>query len=106
MKNKFDHFSLSSSSIKQKLRVAFQLMSILPILVCIYLVSNYILPKFGFKIDVIVTVLVSIIVSVIGFLVIKEIFDRLASVYKEAKMIAAGDVNRKLNIEYGDEVMS
>jgi diguanylate cyclase (GGDEF)-like protein len=104
MKNKLDRFSLNSRTIKQKLAVAFQLMSILPLLVCVYLVSNYILPKFGYKIDVIATVLISIFVSLIGLLVIKDIFDRLASVHKDAKMIAAGDINRKLNTEYSDEV--
>jgi nitrate/nitrite-specific signal transduction histidine kinase len=104
MKNKLERFFLSSYTINQKLAVAFQLMSILPFLVCVYLVSNYILPKFGLKIDVIVTVLISMLVSIVGLLVIKEIFDRLTSMSKEAKMIAAGDINKKLTTAYGDEV--
>lgn len=104
MKNKLSRFSLDSCSIGQKLVVAFQLMSIFPLLVCMYLVANYILPEFGFKIDVIVLVVISIFIALIGFLLIKEISDRMASLAKEAKLIAAGDINRKLAVTRGDEI--
>lgn len=104
MENKFDRFSLNSRTIRQKLMVAFQLMSILPFLVCVYLVSNYILPKIGLKVDIVVSLVVSIFVALVGLLVIKEVFDRLTSVATQAKSIAAGDINRKLSIEHNDEV--
>lgn len=104
MNKKIDRFSLSSGTIKQKLIIAFQLMSILPFLVCVYLVSSYILPKFGFKIDVIASLVISAFVVAIGFLVIKEIFDRLSAVTTEAKVIAAGDINRRLEVQNNDEV--
>jgi diguanylate cyclase (GGDEF)-like protein len=84
--------------------IAFQLMSILPFLVCAYLVSNYILPKFGFKIDILASLLISIFVAVVGFLVIKEVFDRLTLMTKQAKVIATGDINHKLEIHNNDEV--
>ena len=101
---KIDRFSISSGSIRRKLIIAFELMSILPFLVCSYLVSNYILPKFGLKIDVIASLIISIFVAVIGLLVVKEIFDRLTAVTSEAKVIAAGDLNRRLEIQTSDEV--
>lgn len=104
MNKKIDRFSLNSRTIKQKLMVAFQLMSILPFLVCAYLVSNYILPKFGFKIDIIAVLILSVFVALIGLLVIKEIFDRLSTVTTEAKVIAAGDINRELKVQNNDEV--
>ncbi len=104
MPKKIDRFSLNSRTIKQKLIVAFQLMSILPFLVCAYLVSNYILPKFGFKIDILASLVVSMFVAVVGLLVIKEVFDRLASMAKEARVIASGDISRKLEVEHNDEV--
>jgi len=104
MEKKIDRFSLNSRTIKQKLIVAFQLMSILPFLVCVYLVSNYILPKFGLKVDIVVSLIVSIFVAVVGLLVVKEIFDRLTSVATQAKSIAAGDINRELEVDHDDEV--
>lgn len=104
MDKKIDRLSLSSRTIKQKLMIAFQLMSILPLLVSAYLVSNYILPKFGFKIDIIASLAISVFVAVIGLLVIKEVFDRLSAVAAEARVIAAGDINRKLDVQDSDEV--
>jgi len=104
MNKKIDRFSISSRTIKQKLIIAFQLMSILPFLVCAYLVSNYILPKFGFKIDILASLAVSLFVAVVGLLVIKEVFDRLISMAKEAQVIASGDISRKVEVEHNDEV--
>ncbi len=94
---------LSARGLKYKLKIAFYLMSILPLLVCIYLVSNYILPQFGFKADITASVILSIIIAVIGFMVIKEVFDRVLSVTSDAKLIAAGDLNRKVGAVSGEE---
>lgn len=96
--------SFASKSLKYKLKIAFYLMSVLPLLVCFYLVSNYILPKAGFKLDVAASVFVSVIIAIIGFWVIKEVFDRIYSVSNAAKMIAAGDINQHVEIDRTDEV--
>jgi diguanylate cyclase (GGDEF)-like protein len=96
--------SLVSYSLKRKLIISFSLMSILPLLTCIYLVSNYILPKTGLKADIVATLLISTFIAVMGFFVVKEIFDRIVSVSTEAKLIAAGDISRKLEITHPDEV--
>jgi len=94
--------SLAARGLKYKLKIAFYLMSILPLLVCIYLVSNYILPQVGLKLDIAAAVVLSIIIAVIGFLVIKEVFDRVLSVTTDAKLIAAGDLNRKVGSIAGE----
>ena len=104
MDNKLNRFSLNSRTLKQKLMVAFQLMSILPFLVCVYLLSVYIFPKSGVTLEIIVYLAVSVLLAVVGFLVIKEVFDRLTSVATEAKFIAAGDLSRKLKVRHSDEV--
>ncbi|MBU4346111.1 MAG: diguanylate cyclase [Candidatus Omnitrophica bacterium] len=98
------NISLAAQGLKYKLKVSFYLMSILPLLVCIYLVANYILPYLGFQLDIVLSILISIFISIIGFLLIKEVFDRILSVSNEAKLIAAGDINRKLEITPADEV--
>lgn len=96
--------SLASRSLRYKLKVSFSLMSILPLLVCIYLVSNYILPQVGLQLDVGASILISIFIAAIGFWLIKEVFDRILSVTTEAKLIAAGDVSRRLDVKETDEV--
>ncbi len=96
--------SLFSQGLNYKLRIAVYLMTILPLLVCLYLVSTYILPNVGVKIDVVVSIVVSIFIAAIGFFLIKEVFDRILSVTSAAKLIAAGDVNCKVETQYKDEV--
>ena len=104
MPKNLNYLSLASRGLRYKLKISFYLMSILPLLVCIYLVSNYILPKTGLKIDVAAAILISVFIAVIGFYVIKEVFDRIVSVSSEAKMMAAGDITRTLEVEHEDEV--
>lgn len=104
MDNKPNRFSLNSRTVKQKLMVAFQLMSILPFLVCVYLLSTYVFQKSKARPDITVYLAVSAFLAIVGFLVIKEVFDRLILIANEAKIIVAGDMNRKLKVQRGDEV--
>jgi diguanylate cyclase (GGDEF)-like protein len=104
MDKKINPLSLNSCTVKQKLIIAFQLMTILPFLVCLYLISNYIVPKGGLNMDIVSTLVVSILIAIAGLLVIKEVFDRLTSVATEGKIIAKGDIDRKLEVEHNDEV--
>lgn len=98
------NISLTSRGLKYKLNIAFYLMSVLPLLVCIYLVSNYVLPHAGFKLDITASILISALIALAGFYVVKEVFDRIVSVSEDAKLIVAGDINRKVEIGYRDEI--
>ncbi|MCX5700939.1 MAG: diguanylate cyclase [Candidatus Omnitrophica bacterium] len=96
---------ISSKGLNYKLKIAFSLMSVLPVLVCVYLVSHYILPQVGLKPDIAVSIFLSIFIATIGFFLIKEVFDRFMSISSEAKMMAAGDYHRDLEeINRDDEV--
>ena len=99
-----NYLSSNSRTLKQKLKVSFQLMFIIPFLACVFIFSVYIFPKFGIKLDIVVYLIISAFLAIIGYLVIKEIFDRLASVTAEAKFIAAGDISRSLKVQQSDEV--
>jgi diguanylate cyclase (GGDEF)-like protein len=103
MKKKTDA-SLSSQSLGNKLRVAFSLMSILPLLVSFYLVANYIIPRAGWKFDIVIFMTISILIAFSGFFVIKEVIDRVVSVSGQVKMIAAGDMDRKVDVKLKDEI--
>jgi len=104
MNNEIKNLSLAGRSLKYKLKISFYLMSILPLLVSAYLISTYIFPRVGLRFDVAASMAISVFIAVIGFLVIKEGFDRIVSVTSEAKLIAAGDLNRKVESEHPDEV--
>jgi len=96
--------SLSSGGLKYKLKISFALMSILPLLVCVYLISHYMLPQVGLRIDIITFIVISVIIACIGFYVVKEVFDRILSVTNSAKLIASGDYYHNLEVLEGDEV--
>jgi len=97
---------LSAGSLQYKLRIAFCLMSILPLLVSVFFVSNYILPKAGFKLDITIaiSIVVSVFISIVGFFVVKEVFDRVVSISSDAKMIVQGDTSRIIETGKDDEV--
>ncbi|PIP19572.1 MAG: hypothetical protein COT38_04855 [Candidatus Omnitrophica bacterium CG08_land_8_20_14_0_20_41_16] len=98
------NISLSSRGLKHKLMISAALMSVLPLLICTYFVSQYILPRVGLKIDIIASLLISVFISAIGFFVAKEVFDRVLSVTSDAKIIAAGDLTHRLGAFGEDEV--
>lgn len=104
MDNGIRKLSLASRGLKYKLKISFYLMSILPLLVSIYLISYYILPQSGLKLHIAASMLVSIFIALIGFFLIKGVFDRIVSVTSEARLIAAGDISRKLKVKDTDEV--
>jgi len=103
MKENKNSFSVSRG-LSYKLRLAFYLMSVLPLLASIYLASNYILPQTGPRLDVILTIIISCFIATLGLLVIKSVFDRIRSISSEARLIAAGDITRRLDIAHEDEV--
>jgi len=96
--------SLTSRGLKYKLKISFALMSILPLLVCVYLISHYMLPQVGLRIDIITFIAISIFIALIGFYVVKEVFDRILSITNGAKIIASGDYEHNLEVLRGDEV--
>ncbi|MDD3988319.1 MAG: diguanylate cyclase [Candidatus Omnitrophica bacterium] len=96
--------SLSSRGLKHKLMISAALMSVLPLLVSSYIVSTYVLPRIGLKIDILLALFISIVIAAIGFFVTKEVFDRVLTVTSDAKLIADGDLSHRLSIESDDEV--
>ena len=90
--------------LRYKLRLSLYLMSVLPILVAVYIVSNHILPHNTLKLEIFISLLISIFIAILGFVIIKRVFDRILSMASEAKRIAAGDVDRRLHTAEVDEV--
>ena len=96
--------SLMSQGLKPKLRVAFALMCVVPLLVSFYLLFNYILPVVGFQIDVVASLLISAFLAGIGFFIVKEIFDRILSVSSDAQSLALGNITKRAEVKSLDEV--
>lgn len=79
-------------------------MLVLPLLISIYLISNYILPQIGLKIHIAILVIVDILIAIGGFLVIREVIGRVISMSSEAKLISEGNLDHRIAVTYKDEV--
>ena len=104
MRKKKVNFSFKSSGIHCKLRVAFCLMSVLPLLVTLYIASTYIFPRVGFKADVTLALLTIIFIIIIGFFILREIFSRIQAASENARLLAKGDWAGKIETGPADEV--
>jgi diguanylate cyclase (GGDEF)-like protein len=66
-------------SLKDKLKVSFYLTVVLPLLVCVYLVSDYILPIIGVSAYVTALVFLNIFIAMAGFALIQEAFCQMVT---------------------------
>lgn len=100
-------FSLVNRGVRYKLRIAFSLMSIIPLLVCIYLFFVYFpyVVKIPFSnLQIYLSVFVSIIIAFIGFFVAKQIVDPIIEISSEARSIAKGEYDREIQVTREDEI--
>jgi diguanylate cyclase (GGDEF)-like protein len=79
-------------------------MSVIPLLVCVYLASNYIFPNIPNIGNISIIIVIGIIIALIGFRLTKEIIDPVIRIASEAKIIAEGDLERRIELEREDEI--
>ena len=90
--------------LRYKLLLVFSLMSIIPLLACIYVISIYVVPQVSAGMSVILIVLTSIIIALLGFFMAKSLLvDPIINMAIEAKMIAGGHYGRNLSVSTADE---
>jgi diguanylate cyclase (GGDEF)-like protein len=87
IKNNKD-LSLESKGLRYKLKISFYLMSVLPLLVAIYLVSNYTFPSPGLKLEVIVVIISSIFIVASGFYIIWGVVAKVLSLALENDLLS------------------
>ena len=105
----FKNLSLVPKGLKYKTMIAFSLMSLIPLLVCVWLVTSYIFPNInlfhGLSLGNISFILViCIIISMLGLYITKEMIDPVIKIASDAKEIADGDVDRIIDIQREDEI--
>jgi diguanylate cyclase (GGDEF)-like protein len=101
--NDTNKFSINSKNLRYKLRIAFFLTLILPLLICMYLIFNYIAPN-GVGIGVLTLITLSVIIGISGFLIIRDVILRVVNISSDVKLIVAGDMNRTIRQQQKDEV--
>lgn len=102
--NNRKRLSLNGYGLKYKLKISFYLVWLLPFLVIIYLLSNFILPMIGLKIHIAVPVIIVAFIAIIGFFIIKQIIDPIIKISGDVKEIVKGDVYRYIEVKRDDEI--
>ncbi|MBD3426190.1 MAG: diguanylate cyclase [Candidatus Omnitrophica bacterium] len=96
--------SMERKSLRYKLMIAFSLMSIIPLLVIVYFVTNYIFPNIDNLLEVTVVVLLTLWLSWLGYLLIRQIINPVIDLALETKLIAEGRFGSKVALEREDEL--
>ncbi|MDO8603400.1 MAG: diguanylate cyclase [Candidatus Omnitrophota bacterium] len=101
--------SMVPKGLRYKTMIGFSLMSLIPIMVCAWIVITYIFPNinlfFGLSLSNISFILViCIIISMLGLYITKEMIDPVIKMAGDAKIIAEGGAINIIDINREDEV--
>ena len=104
MNSIFKTLSLAPRGIKNKLTIAFVVMSVIPILACGYVISYYILPTISTVWEIYLIGAISLFLMLMGFYLAKMIIYPIAEIAAHAKGVAKGKVGQVLDIRREDEI--
>ena len=109
MLNLLKDMSMVPKGLRYKTMIAFSLMSLIPILVCAWLIITYIFPNIrlfsGLTLGNISFILfICIFISILGLFITRQMIDPIIKMAEEAKIIAGGDVTKCIDINREDEV--
>ncbi|MBU4342865.1 MAG: HAMP domain-containing protein, partial [Candidatus Omnitrophica bacterium] len=109
MLNFLKNMSLLPKGLKYKTMIAFCLMSIIPLLICVWLVTTYIFPNTGLFLglsigNISVILIISVIISLLGLHVTEQMIDPIVKMAGDAKGIADGNIDKVIKIVAEDEV--
>lgn len=94
------NMSIASRSLRPQLIIAYCLMSVIPVLALL----NFILPSFLPKNFLYLIVVVVILMTGLGFHLLKRIIDPIIEITSEVKIIANGELSRRISIDRNDEI--
>jgi len=96
--------SIIHKGLRYKMAIAFSLMTVIPLLACLYVVYPVIFPGIPDFAHANLILFLSVIVSMLGLVIAKNITDAVVSLAMEARKIASGEYERKIAVSTEDEV--
>ena len=98
-KNMLNKLSLVPAGLRYKLMIVFSLMSIIPLMICVYIATNFVFPYIGMASSLSLVITITIFIAILGFIVAKNMIAPIIDIAIEAKLIAGGDFERSIEIE-------
>ena len=102
--NLFKSWAIANKGLRYKLLLAFSLMSIIPLLACMYVISTYLFPQIESPFNISAVIVVSIVVAVLGLVMAKGLVDPVIDMAIEAKIIASGQFDHSIAVSGDDEI--
>jgi len=96
--------SLICFGLKYKLRIAFYLILIIPLLISIFIISNYFIPIYKWNFNLLILIFLGFFIGLAGFLLIYDITRRFIHISSEAKSIASGNLDKYISSVEEDEI--
>ena len=102
-------FSMTPKGLRYKIGIAFFLMSLIPLFVCMFFILAYIYPETRYPFTIgggatLTIISITIVIAVLGFILLREIVDPVVHIAKQAKEVAAGKVDTTFQIVREDEI--
>lgn len=104
MKNVFKSLSLATRGLRPKLIIAFCLMSVIPLLVCLNYIFPSLIPVVVLKANTAMIIMIAFLIAFLGFFTVKEMIDPVIEISSQAKMIANGHFEHRFKMEREDEI--
>ena len=64
--------SLVPAGLRYKLMIVFCLMSIIPLMICVYITTNFVFPYFGLTGSLSIVLVITLIIALLGFVLAKS----------------------------------
>ncbi len=96
--------SLVSAGLRYKMMIAFVLMSVIPLSICVWLATNYVFKYENIIWDISEVLIITLGISLLGFKVFKDIVAPIVDIAYQAKVIAKGDLSRQIEVKGEDEI--
>lgn len=100
----FKKISIINKGLRYKLAIAFSLMTVIPLLACMYVVYPLIFPGIPSFAHADLILFLSVFISILGLVVAKNITDAVVNLAMEARKIASGEYERKIAVDTDDEL--
>jgi diguanylate cyclase (GGDEF)-like protein len=98
-KGMLSRLSLVPAGLRSKLMIVFSLMSVIPLMICVYIATNFIFPYIGMANSLGLVIAITIFIAILGFIVAKKMIEPIIEIAIEAKIIAGGDFERSIEIK-------
>lgn len=100
----FKKLSLVPAGLRYKLMVAFVLMSLIPLIICVYISPMYIPPELSTVWYVSIVLAITIIIALLGLKIARDIVSPIIDMAIKAKGIANGDFSGSIDVIREDEI--